>query len=153
MGHGVELTEGKPKEPEVFDCSKLGEEIPAAGVVKAPEPSFKKRKAARKKKHRKEIMRMYDKFKAENPDAVKEEVVFQGIYITVARVTIEWNGMVITGEGEARRSGLGCVLDEEDFQLANDISIGRARVPAAFRLAARKPWVKMRSGRNYLLMA
>jgi hypothetical protein len=145
MGKGVEAE----PEPKKGEC------------IKADPPRFTKtHQIKRKKKYRKEVLAVYDSFKNKNPEAVKEEIVVEGVYFTLARVTVELadngpikQGTTIIGEGIARRSGIGCKPDQEDYMLANSISLGRARIAAAFRLAAHKPWIKMRSGRNYLLMA
>jgi hypothetical protein len=102
----------------------------------------------RKRKHRKEVMALFEQFKEKFPAAICEEIVVEGTYFTLARVIATVNEGHIVGEGIARRSGKEAP-DDNNPDLAKSISLGRAQVACAMKLACHKPWVKLRS----LLMA
>jgi hypothetical protein len=110
-----------------------------------------KNNGKRKRKHRKEVMALFEQFKEKFPVAVREEIVAEGEYFTLARVSAMVNDGFIIGEGLARRSGeLGAdAPDSIDPIRAKTISLGRAQVSCAMKLASHKPWVKLRN----LLMA
>lgn len=103
----------------------------------------------RKRRHRKEVMATFEQFKEKFPTAIQEEIVAEGVYFTLARVSATLNEGSIVGEGLARRSGGNGTQDEQNSVLAKSISLGRAKVACATKLALHKPWVKLRS----LLMA
>lgn len=104
----------------------------------------------RKRRHRKEVMVQFEQFRGKFPEGIREEIVAEGTYFTLARVSAIINDSPgsIVGEGLARRSGK-IIPDENDPTLARNIALGRARVACAVKLANHKPWVKLRS----LLMA
>jgi hypothetical protein len=87
-------------------------------------------------------------FRMRFPDAIKEEILIEGTYFTLARVSAIFNSDLIIGEGLARRSGQ-VAPDSINPELGKNIALGRATVACAVKLANHKSWVKMRS----LLMA
>lgn len=101
-----------------------------------------------RKKHRKEVMAAFERFVEKFPESITQEIVAEGVYFTLARISLAVNGISIVGEGLARRSGED-IPDENNADLARNISLGRAQVACATKLAQHKPWVKLRS----LLMA
>ena len=103
----------------------------------------------RKRRHHKEIMGMYDQFRQKFPAAVREEIVTEGIYYTLARVMATVNEGFIVGEGLSRRSGGNGIVDGQNSELAKEIALGRAHTACAIKLAYHKPWVKLKN----LLMA
>ena len=106
----------------------------------------------RRRKHRKEVMGAFEAFKVKFPDALKEEIVAEGTYFTLARVSaiVKSDGRddLVIGEGLARRSGQQ-VPDSIDVELGRKISLGRATTACATKLACHKSWIKLRN----LLMA
>jgi hypothetical protein len=115
------------------------------------EKEDKMKNGRRKRRHRKEVMAMFAQFKEKFPASVREEIVAEGVHFTLARVsaTMSESPGVIVGEGIARRSGDSKIQDEPNSNLGRSISLGRANVACAIKLASHKPWVKIRS----LLMA
>ena len=95
-------------------------------------------------------MAVFERYREKFPTAIQEEIVAEGTYFTLARVsvTVDETPGAIVGEGLARRSGQE-FPDDSDPILAKNISLGRAHVACAMKLAYHKPWVKLRS----LLMA
>ncbi len=104
----------------------------------------RKRKEEKRRKHHKEIMLAFEAFKSKFPEAIKEEIIAEGEYFTLARVSATLGKDVVIGEGLARRSG-NKAIDPPNPWRAKEISIGRANTALATKLAYRKPWVKLRS--------
>jgi L-fucose isomerase-like protein len=98
------------------------------------------------KRSHKEVMALFEKVRERWPTAIREEIVVEGVYFTLARVSVDFaSGAVsVIGEGIARRSGEG-VPDDNNPDLAKSISLGRARVACAMKLANHCVWVKLRS--------
>jgi hypothetical protein len=87
-----------------------------------------------------DIWNRYDDFTGKFPELVKEEIVFEGVFITVARVTLGDLNPII-GEGISKRSG--CVVPDEPNGLGREIAMGRAQKAAALKLASKKRWIKI----------
>jgi hypothetical protein len=94
-----------------------------------------------------ELLELYEDVKTLTPAKIKEEIVFEGCFYTVARVTVDvgTNGgkpLLIVAEGESKRSG-DKVPDEPNRALGRQIAMGRARNAVAKKLSSGKLWCKI----------
>jgi hypothetical protein len=98
---------------------------------------------------KKELETAYENFKVLTPGKVKEEIIFESEFFTVARVTIELpppegfaTPKMLVAEGVSKRSG-EFFVDKVNEDLRKEISLGRARKAMALKLVSKKPWVKI----------
>ena len=91
----------------------------------------------------------YENVKVLTPDKVKEEIVLDGAFFTVARITVDINGRPIVAEGLSKRTGDDedesnlPEVDEVNLAMGREIALGRARKAMALKLVSGKPWVKI----------